>query len=196
MFLPSRCGACDQPGPSPCATCAGRVRRAAPAPAPRGLSDCRALLAYEGAARQLVARLKYRNARASLRWLAGGMAQLVDTARVDVVTWAPTTGARRRGRGFDQAELLARAVAADLGLPVARLVRRLDGPAQTGRSGVERRAGPRVEPISGSVAAGRRVLVVDDVVTTGGSLSAVAAALHRAGAADVRAVVAARTESR
>src|SRR3712207_7831548 len=54
----------------------------------------------------LVARLKYRNARASLAWLARAMAALVDRRGTDVVTWVPTTPARRRQRGFDQAELL------------------------------------------------------------------------------------------
>ena len=115
--------------------------------------------------------LKYRNCRHVALHVAGVLAQRLAATGVDVdvVTWAPTSTARRRRRGFDQAEILARAVAAHLGLPCRRLLER-DGttPAQTGRGRRDRLSGPRfrVHPR----AAGRRVLVVDDVVTTGATL--------------------------
>jgi predicted amidophosphoribosyltransferase len=156
------------------------------------VASCTALLAYEGAGRELVARLKYRNARASVPFLARGMAALSGgTDAVDMVTWAPTTPARLRARGFDQAEVLARAVARRLGLPCRRLLRRRPGPAQTGRDAVARHAGPEFGG-RGPVA-GRRLLLVDDVVTTGATVSAAARALRDAGAVEVRVVAAART---
>ena len=104
---------CERPGPAPCAGCLATLRPAPSLAVPAGLVACRALLAYDGPGRDLVARLKYRNARSVLPWLATGMAALTVAAgdEVDVVTWAPTTGQRRRERGFDQAELLARRVA-------------------------------------------------------------------------------------
>jgi predicted amidophosphoribosyltransferase len=142
--------------------------------------------------RELVARLKYRNARSSLRWLGSAMASLVDPGSIDVVTWAPTTAARRRARGFDQGELLARAVARRLRRPCRPLLRRGPGPAQTGRSALERRAGP-VVVATRRVPAGARVLLVDDVVTTGSTLTAAARALRVGGAGEVSALVAART---
>ena len=154
------------------------------------MDDCLALLAYEGPGRELVARLKYRNQRSALAGLAAAMATLV-TVPVDVVTWAPTTAGRRRERGFDQAELLARGVAGRLRLPRRRLLERAPGPAQTGRTLAERRRGPRF-------ACRRRlpgwsVLVVDDVVTSGATASAAAGALRDAGAASVVVLAAART---
>lgn len=153
-------------------------------------------MAYEGVGREVVARLKYRNARSSLPWLAEGMAALVEArldaepAGLDVVTWVPTTTARRRARGFDQGRLLAEAVARRLGLPCRPLLRRLAGPPQTGAGRHARLAGPRLLPRPGLVPA--RLLVVDDVVTTGATLSAGARALRSAGARSVGAVVAAR----
>jgi predicted amidophosphoribosyltransferase len=148
------------------------------------------VLAYEGIGRELVSRLKYRNARAAIPRLGRAMAARVDPTRVDVVTWAPTTPVRRRERGFDQAELLARAVARNLGRRCAPLLRRPKGLPQTGRSRADRRHGPAFVAV-GPVPEG--VLLVDDVVTTGATLSAAAKALREAGARRVLAVPAART---
>ena len=190
MFLPTSCPVCGAPGPAPCAGCASELRPAPALPDPPGLDSCAAFLAYAGAGRELVARLKYRNARSSVPFLARGMAAVMPY-EIDVVTWAPTTPARLRRRGFDQARLLARAVGRALGVPCRPLVRRRPGPAQTGRDAVARHSGPGFavrRPV-----AGRRVLLVDDVVTTGATFTAAAQALRAAGAAEVHAVAAART---
>ena len=163
MLLPTTCPVCDKRGPAPCAGCAALLSPAPALPAPPGLEGCAALLSYGGAGRELVARLKYRNARSSVPFLARGMAALAPS--VDVVTWAPTTPAHRRSRGFDHAEVLARAVARNLGVPCRPLLRRRSGPAQTGRDAAARRAGPdfvALRPVRGW-----RILLVDDVVTTG-----------------------------
>jgi predicted amidophosphoribosyltransferase len=168
------------------------MRRSPALPAPDGVDRCAALLLYFDAAREVVARVKYRNARASVGWLAEGMAALVDPATVDVVSWVPTTSARRRRRGFDHGPLLARAVARRLGLPCRSLLRRHPGPPQTGRNLAERRRGPRLDA-RGIRAAGLRVLLVDDVLTSGATLTAAARALRNSGVAAVHAVTAART---
>jgi predicted amidophosphoribosyltransferase len=121
------------------------------------------------------------------------MAGAVDDAGLataGAVTWAPTTPARRRARGFDPAELLARGVARRLGIRCAGLLDRLPGPPQTGLPAAARHRGP-------TFVARRRapagVLVVDDIATTGATLSAAASALRGAGAREVLAVTAART---
>lgn len=195
MLFPRTCPVCGAVGAAPCTTCIADLRRALPAPAPAATDSCRALLDYSGAGRELVARLKYRNARSSLRWLAAGMAALVAPGSVDVVTWAPTTSARRRERGFDQAQLLARAVARELHLPCRRLLTRRAGAPQTGRDQAARRAGPSfVAKGTGPPAA--RVLLVDDIVTTGATVSAAARALRAVGVAEVQVLAAARTARR
>ena len=147
---------------------------------------------YDGAGRRLILALKYRNRRGLLVPVALAMAQLVDRRTFDVVTWAPTGAARRRARGYDQAELLARQVARALGLPCRRLLRRAPGSgpqAGLGRDG--RLAGPVfvcARPVRG------RVLVVDDVVTTGATLRAAAHALQGAGAVFVQVLAAAAAD--
>ena len=96
MLLPRTCPLCHRPGAAPCDECASALEGAPNLPAPAGVDVCHALLAYEGDGRELVARLKYRNARTTVRWLVAQMAVLVDRHTVDVVTWVPTTNARRR----------------------------------------------------------------------------------------------------
>jgi len=191
-LLPGTCPVCGARAGAPCERCWRRLRPAPPLPAPEGVDVCRALLLYDGAGRELVARLKYRNARSSIEWLARGMADLVrpwcDAATA--VTWAPTTLRRRRERGFDQAELLAAAVSRHLGIPTLALLRRPEGVAQTGRPAAERRGGVRFE-LRGS--APRTVVVVDDVITTGATLAAAAAALRNGSSTTIIAVTAART---
>lgn len=191
VLFPPACAVCGARGRSPCADCEAALRRPPLLPPPPGVDRLVALLAYEDEGRELVARLKYRNARSSVPWLADRLAGLVvDPHDVDAVTWLPTTGRRRRRRGFDQSELLARAVARRLRLPCARLLRRAAGPPQTGRSLVERRQRP---PLSAStVRTPARVLVVDDVCTSGASLSAAAAALRNRGTHVVVAATVAR----
>ncbi|MCU1454006.1 MAG: hypothetical protein JWN46_2152, partial [Acidimicrobiales bacterium] len=177
MLFPTTCPGCERVGPAPCPACVTTMARAGPVPVPAGLDACRALLAYEGAAREVVAQVKYRNARDVVAWLALGLARLVPPGEVDVVTWAPTTPARRRSRGFDHAQLLARRVGRELALPCRPLLRRLPGPPQTGRSSIERRAGPGFAARA-PLPVGIGVLVVDDVVTTGATIAAAGRALR------------------
>jgi ComF family protein len=190
VLFATTCPVCNKPGAAPCGQCAAKLKKAPELPVPAGLDGCVAALSYTGAGRELVARLKYRNARAALPALADAVASLVDRTTIDVVTWAPTSAARRRERGFDQARLLARAVARRLHRPCRSLLARTPGPPQTGRSKHERVAGPN---FTATRKAPGRVLVVDDVVTTGATMIAAARALKVAGAHRVQAAAAART---
>lgn len=191
-LFPMVCPGCGRHGDPVCAACAGRLHPAPPALPPVGVDAWWAAFAYEGVAREVVARVKYRGARAAIPWLADAVVDVCAPAlpAVDVVTWAPTSRERRRRRGFDPAELLARAVARRLQVRCAGLLERGPGPPQTGLDGAERRRGPsysvrRAIPPS--------VLVVDDVATTGATLSAASTALRRGGARVTVAATAART---
>jgi predicted amidophosphoribosyltransferase len=193
VLLATTCPGCGTAGGPLCPRCAAALTPAPGLPPPPGVDACVALLAYDGSARRLLSRLKYANERAALRGLASALAAAAPPGAA-VVTWVPTTTARRRDRGFDQAELLARAVARRLRLPCRRLLVRAPGPAQTGRSRAERRAAP--PSFTARRAAPGPVLLVDDVVTTGATLAEAARALRAAGAPPVAAAVVAATARR
>ncbi len=175
--------------------CAAGLHPAPSVAPPAGLDRWWAAFAYEGVAREVVARVKYRGARAAVPWLADAMVAVIDPdLMVDVVTWAPTSRGRRRGRGFDQAELLARSLVRRLpdrvDVRCLGLLDRRPGPPQTGLTGADRRRGPGYAARRGAPPS---VLVVDDVATSGATLAAAAVALRAAGARHVVAVTAART---
>ncbi len=196
-LLPTRCPGCGALGDAPCAACVAGLSLAGPGPVPTGLDACRSLLTYDGVGRSLVTHLKYRRDRAALGWLAAGMAALVAPPAGTIVTWAPTTAARRRQRGFDQAELLGRAVARLWGVPCHSLLSRRAGPPQTGRSLADRRAGPLLLARAGSrLAAAAPVVIVDDVLTTGSTLTAAAQALQVVDVGWIAGLTAARTPRR
>jgi predicted amidophosphoribosyltransferase len=148
-------------------------------------------LVHDGDTRRLVLGLKYRNARAVAAELAPAVARSVhEPGYLDVVTWAPTSARRVADRGYDPAELLARAVGQLLGLPCRRLLHR--GRLSTPQSGKDRRArlvGP--EFVARPLWRAPRVLLIDDVTTTGATLRAAAEALVSAGAAEVQCLAAA-----
>lgn len=193
MFLALTCPLCGTRGQAPCHGCLVHLRAPVAAPSPPGIDLDRSLFSYEGRARRLVTGLKYGNNRALIPGLARALADLVSgppTETFDVVTWVPTTAVRRRQRGFDQSALLARAVAGELALPSRALLAHRPGPAQTGRDLRSRRSGPEMSSLGRSPA---RVLLVDDVVTSGATASAAAKALRDAGAKVVVLLTIART---
>lgn len=155
---------------------------------------------FEGVVRSVILSFKYGNRRTAAAVLAGLVVQRLTPVApasthvsqfFDVVTWAPTSPGRAARRGYDQAELLARQVARQLGLPCRRLLYRVHGAPQTGKGRVGRLDGP----VFRSRRAGRplRVLLIDDVVTTGATLRGAASALRAAGVGHVTAVAVAAT---
>lgn len=212
LLAPPACPGCCAPVPS--ASLCSDCRRNLPwlrcprcprccLPAPCGRCPARgaayerswAPVAYAGPARGVVAALKrYGSAVAveimAAQLVAGAPAGLLE--RVALVP-VPAHPARRRERGFDQAEQLARALGRRSGLPVAPCLKRAGAARrQLGAGRRERLASGRM-----AVAARRRppdrALLVDDVHTTGATLDACARALREAGCASVAAVTYART---
>jgi predicted amidophosphoribosyltransferase len=192
-LLPARCPGCGAAGALVCDRCAASLVAPRPAPPPPPLDWWASCFVYEGVARELVARAKYRGQRRFLSVVAPRVAALTagTPAPVGVVTWVPASRARLRSQGVDHGEMLARSVARILAVPAVPLLARAPGRAQTGLAANARRDGPDLGPIGRSD--GAAVLVVDDVATTGATLSAAARALRSSGASSVFAVTIART---
>ncbi|MFP5310307.1 MAG: ComF family protein [Actinomycetes bacterium] len=111
----------------------------------------------------------------------------------DVVTWVPSRSDAVRARGVDHARVLGRAAGAALGLPALPLLAAAPGrPDQAARTGPVRRQVRPDDLVPVVPVAGARVLLVDDVLTTGATLGLAAWVLRRAGAASVEASVLAR----
>jgi predicted amidophosphoribosyltransferase len=146
-----------------------------------------------------VLRLKFGGASASAEALGGLLAQCAAellSGEFDTVTWVPVGRRRLRARGYDQARLLAEAACRLWDTkPLPLLNKPRDNPAQSGLTGpAARRANVlgvyQAEP---ALTRGRRILVIDDVVTTGATLGECAGELFRAGAAAVACAALTRT---
>lgn len=211
LLLPPACARCGRSSDDPlCARCAREIPRLAPGCLPLpggGLLTLAAEVAFAGEIEGWIHRFKYpRSGLLGLDPAPGAFlsALLRDAAArlpgrpPDLLVAVPQHPRGLRRRGFDPAGVLARRLASDLGLPFsARTLQRLrDGPSQTGLSRLARRrnvAGAFAVPAPPVPA---RIWIVDDVVTTGATLSEAARALRRAGAREIRAVCVARTPPR
>ncbi len=187
------CRGCGRAGTLLCMLCAHSLPRPMREGSVPFVDVVVARWAYENAIRTLILELKLSASRTCAEPLASG---LVAEARRrglagSVITWVPARRSDIRQRGFDHAELLARASARSLGLPCRRfLAKRASTPDQTSLSAEQRRVS-----LVGSFAARRsseRVILVDDLVTTGATASECARVLRAAGAIGVELLAAAR----
>ena len=186
---PTICGRCGAPTIWPverCRECAGRRL---------AFRHARAAVAYSGAARDLVAAWKEHGLRRAALLAADLVAERCEAPTADVITYIPPDPARLLVRGHHPAERLARELAGRWCLPVAGLLVRAGG-AGTARQARLTRA-DRLRNARGAflavAAAPPNVLLVDDVYTTGATVSAAATALRHAGARQVEVVTFART---
>ncbi len=187
-----RCPRCARPLRHATTPCGGCLL------APLAVRRCVTLADYAPPLDRLVAGLKFGAEPALGRWLGGLLAQAWRGAglpRPAMVVPVPLSGQRLRQRGYNQAWEIARGFARVLQAPArAALLHRLRDTAPQSSLPLARRA-PNVRGVFMAQAAvrGRRVVLVDDVMTSGCTLDAAARALLRAGAVEVCAAVAFRT---
>jgi len=191
--LCASCGRSCRPEAVVCTRCGRRLAAAEPllGNGPPGLDRAWSSASHEGVARNLVAALKFRHLLPvadlmadRIQWLAP--AHMLSGAVVPV----PPAPSRLRRRGFDPAGELAGALAERLSSPLELCLVRRGGRRQVGRRRAERLGQP--PRIHATGIAPRSVLLVDDVLTTGATMTACAQALRAAGAARVVAVTFAR----
>ena len=155
-------------------------------------SLCAAPLRYQGVVRDSIRRYKFKGRQGYHKAYGKLVAQCVHdhlAGKYDLITWVPLSDKRKKERGYDQAFLLASAAALELGdVAVETLRKSRHTDAQSGLEGeAERRANvlgayAAVDP---ELLAGKRVLLIDDVVTTGATFSECARVLRTMGAKDV-----------
>ena len=183
-----RCDRCWAPAPdSPCAAC--RAERHA-------FEALRAPYRFKGAARLALLEAKFRGVTTLLPPLARAAADAVPPAwHPSLVVAVPLHRARQRRRGYNQAGIAAEAVAAHLAVPYrADALRRTRATAPQATLDADRRASNVVAAFAAAGVVGERVLVVDDITTTGATLDACARALLDAGAVAVFALAVARED--
>lgn len=217
LFLPACCFSCGKEGSFLCSSCHHILPRLLPPVCTRcgrqlvldeGCPYCRrwkleidsiqSPYMLQGPVRQAVHDFKYRGYRA----LAGTLARLMyehlqrRPPAIDAIVPVPLHHSRLRQRGYNQSLLLARELSKLSSLPVLEtsLTRTRNTPAQVGRASAEERR----RNVSGAFACpdstvrGQRLLLIDDVCTTGATLDACAVALKHAGAAAVWGLTLAR----
>lgn len=203
LLFPPKCPFCGQvlDKPGICPVCEKDLPWIDDAEALReeaGGLRCAGVLWYEDLAREGLLRLKFQGNSSA----AGPMGELIARCAAerfggefDTVTWVPVSKKRLRKRGYDQAELLARSACRIWDTkPIRLLEKTADNPAQSGlRDAAARRANVLgVYDTVGEVE-GKRILLVDDICTTGATLKECIRVLKDAGAADVVCVTVART---
>jgi ComF family protein len=217
VLFPIRCAGCGRRGANACETCwplipwiGSDVCPLCALPTRQGgfcrpcgearlaLDGSRAACRFEGLARTAIHDLKFRGVRRRAELLGQLAAEAVERRpmAIDFLVPIPLSVGRLRERGFNQSELISIEIGGRIGVPVlpSCLERARETPPQVRRTRAERQenVAGAFRLRDGAPVAGRRIALIDDVMTTGATLSAAAEALKASGAARVYAVVVAR----
>lgn len=159
---------------------------------------CHYVWTYEGALRHTLHELKFRGKRIPSRQLGILMAGIVlpQLHRFDGITFVPMRADAIRTRGYNQSRLIAQSIAGRTGLPLLSVLEKI----RSTQAQHSLRREERMDNIRGAFAAserleGRRLLLVDDIITTGATISQCAAALYAAGCAEVTGICAAASSA-
>ncbi len=208
LFFPPKCVFCgallERGGPGICGGCRDRLpyTRGGSGQKTEFVSEVLSPLYYEKEVRDSLRRFKFGGADCYAETYARLMAEPVERldGRYDVLSWVPLSRRRLRRRGYDQARLLAEALGRRLGREAVPALKKIRNAPPQSRAGgkAARRANITgcYEAPEPERTAGRRILLVDDIITTGATLSECARVLRLAGAADVFAVTVARSRDR
>ncbi len=203
LLFPRRCPFCGKVTGSAllCQKCGGALPYTGHRSVVEGsYGRCASPLYYEKEAREAVLAFKFGGRLGGVDCFARLLADCAAEAfsgQFDTVTWVPVSPQRRRQRGFDQSWELCRALGRHYGLvPVETLRKTLDAPAQSSLGGAaERRANVlgAYEPVPENIW-GKRILLVDDILTTGATMGECARVLRENGAAEVVCLTLCRTK--
>lgn len=207
LFFPPRCVFCSGVLPSGKQTLCGTCPEKLPKPEGQAVfqtgdfySDCISPLYYEGPVQESIHRFKFEGKQFYHHTYGPMVAACIAahyTGRFDVLSWVPVSKKRLRKRGYDQAKLLAVSTAKALEItPTATLTKTKDAAAQSSLGGKDQRRANisgAYQCLDPAIVAGKRVLLIDDVVTTGATLSESARCLLMAGAEEVLCATLART---
>ena len=170
-----------------------------PGPTPEGCELCLSPLHYRDGVRDAVHRYKFKGGAGRAELFGELMAQCLHDrwdGSADLMTWGPLHPKRKTRRGYDQAELLARRAAELRAVPAAATLEKVRHTGVQSQQSTEADRRANVEGayrvLPGLELTGKRVVLVDDVVTTGSTLAQCAACLRSAGAAEVVALTFAR----
>lgn len=217
LLFPAQCALCGQMGETLCAACADGLPRAVHPRChrcwlplryaklcrhcgehPPAFSELRAAFVMDDGARRLAHELKYEGMTALAEPMARRMLDEITVNDAGMIVPVPLHRSRERARGYNQAAMLAREIAKLAGIDAdERAVRRVRDTAPLVKT---MHRDERLAIMRGAFEAvpervdGRRVLLVDDVATTGATLDSCARALRESGARDVRALTWARAD--
>ncbi len=189
ILFPSRCLICGKAVSAPvCEACRGKVRRIERAFEIDGEDfSCFAPLEYTGGFRRSFHKFKFEGKYALGIQMAALMLEINGEFRPDIIAFVPMMPEKERKRGYNQSELLAKNIAKAMGVPCEKELSKVsDNHQQSKLKAEERKLNVRgVFTVSGDIA-GKTILLIDDLVTTGATICECAKALKNAGASEVR----------